>query len=460
MLRHELTSFIIGTGLLSDELTSNGTSTSEEVLDTRNLAENVIGTLQSPANQDYAALQTLRGQARQARGVLEKYAPDLSPAVRGQLYAFEAYADIMLADYFCSGVPLSTLDFEKDFTYKAGSSTEEIYQEANALLDTALSLVSDSADLQTLVAVGKGRALLAMGRYEEAAAAVSSVPEGTSYQTRISFSPFGTNYIVYWGDHGGGSSTVADGEGQNGLPYISSADPRTASPLLTFRTAIGDKTIHYPAKYRVESLITNGVVQVGAIDSVSFTLANWIEARLIEAEAALHAGDINTWLTTLNTLRTTGVVDSVSWIDTVGVTPPVYGDSGRLVSQQTDTVYNIDHTSITHIYTINTYLRPFWEAGTGGVGGLYPISDPGNDAARVDTMFTERATWLFMTGHRQGDLRRMIRQYDRTQTHVYPSGTYLGGSVSGGVYGSYVNAPIPSSEHINPLFRGCLNRDA
>jgi hypothetical protein len=393
--------------------------------------------------------------------VVGKYAPDLSPAVRGQLYAFEAYADIMLADYFCSGVPLSTLDFEKDFTYKAGSSTAEIYQEANALLDTALSLVSDSADLQTLAAVGKGRALLALGQYEQAAAAVASVPDGASYQLRITFSPFGTNYIASWLERqSGSSSTVADREGQNGLPYVSSGDPRTASPLLTFRSSSNNKTIHYPAKYRVESSITDGVVRAGAIDSVTFTLANWIEARLIQAEAALHAGDIDTWLTTLNTLRTSGVVDSVTWIDTVGITPPVYGDSGRLVSQQTDTVYNIDHTSITHIYTIDTYLRPLWEAGTGGVSGLYPISDPGNDAARVDTMFTERATWLFMTGHRQGDLRRMIRQYNRTQTQVYPSGVYLGGAVSGGVYGNDVNAPVPSSEHINPLFHGCFNRDA
>jgi len=41
----------------------------------------------------------------------------------------------MLADLYCSGVPLSTLDFEGDFTYRAGSSTPEVYQHAVVLFD-------------------------------------------------------------------------------------------------------------------------------------------------------------------------------------------------------------------------------------------------------------------------------------------------------------------------------------
>jgi hypothetical protein len=77
--------------------------------------------------------------------------------------------------------------------------------------------------------------------------------------------------------------------------------------------------------------------------------------------------------------------------------------------------------------------------------------------ALVDTLFTERAYWLFLTGHRQGDLRRLVRNYGRPQDTVYPSGSYFGGQ---GSYGSDVNLPIPANEQTNPLFHGCIDRRA
>jgi hypothetical protein len=76
--------------------------------------------------------------------------------------------------------------------------------------------------------------------------------------------------------------------------------------------------------------------------------------------------------------------------------------------------------------------------------------------ARVDLLFRERAFWLFITGHRQGDLRRLIRQYHRRQENVYPTGLYAGGLSA---YGNDVTAPIPPNERVNPLFTGCINRD-
>ena len=61
------------------------------------------------------------------------------------------------------------------------------------------------------------------------------------------------------------------------------------------------------------------------------------EARLIEAEAALAAGDVTTWLAKLNGLRTT-------------------------------------------------------------VAGLTPLTDPGTAAGRIDLLFSERGFWLYGTG--------------------------------------------------------------
>jgi hypothetical protein len=415
MLQNELVQFTVASGVLTDELTGAKPSLSDS-LDARILDE---GGGFSSTNQDYAQLQKLRGQVRLARGVVTTYAPDLSPAVRGQLYAWEAYAEIMLADLFCSGVPLSTVDYGQNFTYAPSSTTTQIYQHANVLLDSALALVADSADLQTLIQVGKGRALLAIGQYQQAADDVSTVPSDAAYRIRISFRPnaVSSNYIEF--GFGTGYSTVANREGQNGQPYISSGDPRTKADTATFIETTGTLTIHYPSKYR-----TSYTTQHSA-DSVLFTLADGVEARLIQAEAALHAGDVSTWLTTLNALRTDGSFTTA---------PSANPDSAGV----------IDTT---------------WNAGTGGVAGLKPLTDPGSPDARVNTMFAERAAWLFFTGHRLGDLRRFSRQYGRDPDSIFPTGQYLSGQSPTGLYGTDVNVPIPSTERINPYFHGCQTRD-
>ncbi len=116
-----------------------------------------------------------------------------------------------------------------------------------------------------------------------------------------------------------------------------------------------------------------------------FPLASGIEARLIEAEARLQASDAAGMLSILNDLRAT-------------------------------------------------------------MAGLDPLTDPGTQAARVDMLFRERAFWLYGTGHRLSDLRRLVRQYNRDAESVFPSGTYE----KGGSYGSDVNYPIPFNELNNP----------
>lgn len=87
--------------------------------------------------------------------------------------------------------------------------------------------------------------------------------------------------------------------------------------------------------------------------------------------------------------------------------------------------------------------------------GLAPLSDPGSQAARENLLFRERAFWMFGTGHRLGDLRRMIRQYNRSANSVFPTGTWF----KGGPYGNDVNFPIPRNEENNPSFQQCTDRN-
>jgi hypothetical protein len=94
------------------------------------------------------------------------------------------------------------------------------------------------------------------------------------------------------------------------------------------------------------------------------------------------------------------------------------------------------------------------------------LTDPGATDARVDLLFKERAYALFLTGHRLGDLRRLVRQYGRTAASVFPVGPYgfdpatPRGANAGGSYGTEVNFPVPSDEENNPNFSGCLDRNA
>jgi hypothetical protein len=73
----------------------------------------------------------------------------------------------------------------------------------------------------------------------------------------------------------------------------------------------------------------------------------------------------------------------------------------------------------------------------------------------VDVLFRERAFWLYATGHRLSDMRRLVRQYDRTQDEVFPTGAYPRNNL---IYGSDVNFPIPVSEATGSF--ACFDREA
>ena len=410
-----LPQYIMDVGLLTDELEDQSVGASRGVqiengfnivdpLDERILPE---GSLTGAAGTsggaiDYGNLQKVRAVADQALGALAAYDTGAKrqgnpAAMRAELYALEGYTEIMLADFFCSGVPLSTLDFQHDFTYRPSSTTAQVYQAAVAKFDTALALGAGNDTIVNLARVGKGRALLDLDSAAAAAIVVTPVPDGFAFADTMDF--------YFLGSCGTATciqglfsnvAMVADREGGNGLPYISSGDPRTAVSFVD-TTRYGDSAF-FPLKYSAS---------VTGSFTAHVPLASWIDARLIEAEAALRAGDAATMLGQLNYLR--------------------------------------QHATV-----------------PGMTGTLPTLADPGTDSARVTLLFQERAYWLFLTGNRQGDLRRQLRQYSQyrsfqSQNFVYPTGQYSGLGV--GLYGSDVTVPIPAGEDYNPLFHGCLSRE-
>jgi hypothetical protein len=394
MFQQGLVTYIIESGLLTDELSSNnrgapvlpGTSLNGDVaVDSRQLGDDQ--TTNTSIGNVYVYLHQTRTGAQEAISALAMYAPDSSARLRGELYAWQGYAEVMLADIFCSGVPLSHIDYQHDFTYEPSSTTAEVYEHAITMFDSALTLASDSAPVANLARVGKGRALLALGRYADAGQAVADVPSDFVYADTIltcgvSGCPSANETIARLSL--AASASVSDMEGLYGRPFISSHDPRTAVLGSSLGTTQYGFSIWYPTKYPTN--VAN-----------AFVVASGIEAQLIRAEAALQAGDVDGWLTTLNTLRQTHPLTS----------------------------------------------------------SMPAIVDPGTFDTRVDTLFAERAAWLFLTGARQGDLRRLVNVYQRSSQTTYPSGEYPGV----GLYGPNIDFPIPASELNNPYFKGCQRRD-
>lgn len=128
----------------------------------------------------------------------------------------------------------------------------------------------------------------------------------------------------------------------------------------------------------------------------------------------------------------------------VSLTPIANGVEAKLIKAENLMVGN----PVAWLDTLN-FIR-----ANGGVAGLAPLVDPGTATGREDLMFRERVFWMYLTGHRLGDLRRLMRQYGRAEDVVFPTGLGLKG-----FYGHDLNLPVPFDELNNPNFTGCLDRN-
>jgi len=411
--RLQTTSVIAMSGYLTDEL-SNGPTYSGGTGDDRNVLNPLLG--KNSSGYSYDQIQSARVKAQQARQALQLYAANVPSAPRawwGELFALEGYTELWLAELFCSGMPLTSAPLVGPQVPTRGFTTIELYTHAISLFDSAMVEGADSAQYVNLARVGKARALLNMGQFAAADSVVQSVPTDFVYllQSIISGTD-GLGFFSFPGQLPSGYYRVQDREGGNGLVW--STDPRVGVVKDTEQT--GDML--WPAKFNVNS---SGVPDPRTGKSgVPIRLADGLEARLIQAEAALARGD-GSWLTTLNMLRST-CIGSAACAPIAGLTS----------------------------------------------SSLPPLADPGTPALRLDTLMKERAMWLYLTGHREGDLRRMAHVYDRDPNTLWPTGIMSvpafpplftdPGIENGQRYGpDVVYGPDPNEKLNNPLYGGCYD---
>jgi hypothetical protein len=288
----------------------------------------------------------------------------------GELWAISAFTYVLFAEHYCSGVPISKAN---PLTYGRPLTTTELLDTALARLTSAASAAAGDARIVNLIAVLRGRALLDKGQFAEAGQAVTDVPTSYVYQIfHSTTTPRQVNQIPV--QFSTDIYSVPNREGANGLNFASAGDPRVPTRATGTSRNDGVTPMVQFTKYTSQS------------DPV--THASGIEARLIEAEAALRTGDVTTYLSKLNEARAT-------------------------------------------------------------VAGLGALTDPGTPDARTDLLFRERAFWLYLTAHRLGDLRRLVRQYQRPAESVFPTGAYHKQGLTRGTQVAFV---VPQPEENNPEY--------
>src|ERR1051325_5964378 len=122
---------------------------------------------------NFTSLQSARVGVGRAEEALRQYAP--TPGGRlGQLYDYMGYLELFLAAQFCNGIPFSTITDDGVTNFGGPVSTANIYAMAIAHFDSSLAVSADSPRVANLARVGKARALLQLGKYAEAGAAVAT----------------------------------------------------------------------------------------------------------------------------------------------------------------------------------------------------------------------------------------------------------------------------------------------
>ena len=379
----------VATGLLTDEMESARGGT--EHLDTRALNEATFPVTSPWSFAGQATTQLIR-----AIKAVKQYALEATPADAatkktqiGTLYALLGMSHILLGEAYCNGIPLSDAnDASPTWTMY---TNQQLFIMGAAELDTAIATIGTTAAddaVRNLALVGKARSLVdqtasanSATAYANAAALIAAVPSNFVYN--VSYSTTSIINAVYDWMNATLNFAPAEREGGNGLPFLSARDPRVTvrrNTDGTVRTQAGQDGL----QHALQTVFITGNQPV--------PLASGVEARLIEAEAALAAGNAANFMTAINAARAT----------------------------RTD---------------------------------LPALTDPGTAQTRQDLLFSERGFWFWGTSHRIGDLRRLIRQYGRTQATVFPTGPYF----KGGAYGTDVALRPSQAEFNNKDYHGCAD---
>jgi len=399
----------------SETLWQEGGHLADEYMnaDFQNDRNDVDQRTMTPSNPyaNYNALTQVRGYIRDAINAEQTFEPQKTTDI-AELYVALAFLENNLAEDFCNGIPLGS-NAKGVVDYGSAEfkplTNQEVYTVALAHIDSALTIVGTSTSdanalfVRQAALVTKARILVNQGSYAAAAGLVSTTAVPTTYQYLFttSTSSNAEDNGIWTLNNSVARVTVGDTSvtylGKrfsigNAIPFASANDPRVP--------VVSGASLKVPAEDGLTPLFLQQVYK-NRDDPIAMVAG--VDARLVEAEAKLNASDFAGMMTILNALR---------------ATPPRLG-----------------------------VLQPT---------AMAALAVPATKDEAVSLFFREKAFWTFTRGQRLGDLRRMIRQYGRTQDKVFPIGQHY----KGGNYGTDVAFPVPDAERVNSQFSGCIDRNA
>jgi hypothetical protein len=405
-------------GLLADELLNTETFPTRIEIDQRR-QQHTNGTLRDL----FYDIQQARAMADRTEEAYGRFLPTSNG--RAEALNLSALTYIFMAENYCGAVPVSRQVGPSDFEYGEMLTTAQLLDSAIAKAGRAGTIAQTVAADATVSAatraaatsqlrfsrVIRARAMLNLDQPAAAATEIggeAGVPSTFQYFYKHAETTGRQNNGTWALTVSVARFGVPDREGTNGLPF------RSEGLLTNANRDVRIPNVRRPGRgLGFDNTTQQWMQQKYSKRDTLAIVADGVEARLIEAEAQWRAGDVSGAFLTLNNLRNNGAVKR-----------------------------------------LRGYLDP--DLQPLAMPQLTPAATP---EAQLDQIFKERAYWLYLTGHRLGDVRRLIRPttappggisgYGRATESVFPTGAYH----KSGTYGTDVNTPVPQAEENNPNFQ-------
>jgi hypothetical protein len=387
-------------GIFTDEFLDEDTFPTRNEMNTRDATaqnQSIAGVFQN--------LGAVHNDAQRALVQFNLYGP--STTGQAEMNNVDGYIYIYVAEHFCSGVPFSLINIANgQVTNGAFLTTPQMFDTALVRFHTAKTeLAADTSDDPALVqqqmefaTIGTARALLDLGQVALAADTAATITDPTfSYQIFESTNTTRQENGIWNYSNVNQNQAFSVGNFKNGtgLAFIgtdstfANGDPRVPWTLSPFPASNGNPIFYNQLKY--PSANSNMIV------------GDYTEAQLIVAEGDIFAGNYAGGLTIMNTLR-------ANFLSPV---PLPHG--------------------------FPTTLPPLPNVG-------------GSQKAQMLQLLHERAFWMYVTGHRLGDWRRMLRApysgapFSFVTTDFYPMGPGLS---------PMLEFPTPQTTNPNPNYVAC-----
>lgn len=342
-------SYVAASGLMSGEFQETTLTASRWSYDRRDIdpAETAYSTNDCTSLGTYTPISTARYTADHALGLLEGWTDD-QVASRQDLIAkaaaYGGYSRVLLGEGFCAAA----------INVGPQLSSNQIFLLAVSKFDTAVTAAQTAGDqsVLNLALVGRARAELDGGNNAAAATDAALVPSGFRYVATYDAS---TNYRTnrVFAENNGHSVTVAP-------QYRGLGDPRV--PVTDAGRLAGDEQT---------PLFLQGKYVDG---SASITIASYVEAQLILAEATGGSGAIDI----LNGLRASasGLAPLPSSSDPAVIKADIAQERARWLWLQGTHLYDVRRLGLPLVPAAGlNYSITYSKGGTYGSETCMPIPD-------------------------------------------------------------------------------------